>query len=478
MRKEKLQLNKLPILTISLTTLILGFGLFFWQCESQKAPLTQNAIPLKKYPGSIYDPPPIRSFPQDANNIQFWINTMNQPQIRAHGWDMWESINTLTPDGSPLWETWYSGHELFEMGANAKENRAGFNDYEDPAQFNHFKDSTIAIPIDAAAKPYSFNRYSYSLANVIWEKGYNQTAELDKIRQDFINNNTPIIDRKINTSVDSIDPYSFALKPIFQFINGDKPTALAYWGGHTPQTTNNLSLPIPDTWQQCVVVDPTNQLKPGTTTTMDCNGTKGEWEVVSLEDYYFQKITAAQVQAYNARFPNVGKNNRNDTTSQIEMMKTGNYALLVGMHVTGKEITNWTWQTYWWSPQADNPPYGMDRPSTIPSPWNNYVMRATYSMMIPPNNREGEAIVSFNPYIETRLNFPFTPNGKDTLQCFGAYSNCLSCHSMAVYPIEGMQYLSKGYVEQSDSFLFNNHIKTDFLWSFVTRMKENKGADK
>ena len=33
----------------------------------------------------------------------------------------------------------------------------------------------------------------------------------------------------------------------------------------------------------------------------------------------------------------------------------GDYAILVAMHVAGREIARWTWQTFWWTPTPSDP---------------------------------------------------------------------------------------------------------------------------
>lgn len=434
---------------------------------------TQIAPELTVHPGEIYDAPPVRTFPAEANEVLSWIETMNFPQIRRHGWDIWESANTMTPEGMPVWESWYSGHEIFELGIESKAKRAKFYDYEKPVQDAHFGVTEDNIPIDTLSRPYSFNRYSYSLAETIWDKGYYKDSVLVAINDEYDSLNTPIVDRLINTSIDTIDEASLATKPIFQFVSGFEPTAIPYWAGVSPMTTSNMTLPIPNTWKQCVVVDPTNKLKPGDKVKMPCNGKEGTWEVVPLSNFYTHQIDSAQIANFNHNFPDVGLDNNNLSPAGLDsMMKVGNYALMVGMHITTKEIVKWTWQTYWWSPDANKAPFGHDRPSSIPSPWNNYVMDMSYSMMTPPDDFYGEPIVAFNPYIETRLSFKFTPNGRDSVQDYGMNSNCLSCHSLATYPMsEGFQYLSTGYVDLADTFLFKNKTKTDFMWSFLTRVK-------
>ncbi|MFZ1679152.1 MAG: hypothetical protein WAT91_17855, partial [Saprospiraceae bacterium] len=60
-----------------------------------------------------YPAPPLRTYPSSSQKIYGWINTMDNTNMRAHAWDIWESINTTTPDSMPVWESWFSGFEIF-----------------------------------------------------------------------------------------------------------------------------------------------------------------------------------------------------------------------------------------------------------------------------------------------------------------------------------------------------------------------------
>ena len=63
-----------------------------------------------------YTPAPsVRSYPSSNTTIQAWINANNDVAIRAHGWDIWQSITTQTRfNQMPVWQTWFSGYEIFE----------------------------------------------------------------------------------------------------------------------------------------------------------------------------------------------------------------------------------------------------------------------------------------------------------------------------------------------------------------------------
>jgi hypothetical protein len=166
----------------------------------------------------------------------------------------------------------------------------------------------------------------------------------------------------------------------------------------------------------------------------------------------------------------VGRRNQGDSADVTKMVKAGNYALLMAMHVTGKEINDWTWQTFWWSPNNQNPVYGKDRPASIKSPWNNYNMNTAYYMVSPPNTLQGgEPLIAFNPYLETNLidSVSTDVRSKKKIIWYGVFSNCMSCHRMAAW--KNSNYIPSGNIDPADTLLFSRNTKTDFLWSIPVR---------
>jgi hypothetical protein len=444
--------------------------MFFFSCNESKTNETKLEIGL----AGAYNPPHVRTFPSKSETIYEWITAMDDKKIRAHAWDIWESINTLSPDSLPIWENWFSGYELF-YAPNSLVQRDSVKDFEFPHQFFHASVFKSAIPNSPNERATSFNRFSPSLANFIYSHGYNTQAKLDTINNHFDSIKALPIARQIQTSKDTVDAMSFALKPVFQFISGTEPTCIPYWAGVTAQTTTDFKNPSPGTWRQGVVVDPTGKLKPGTTYKMSCNGdAPQEWPVVSLKDFYHMKITKAMADSFTVfaatSGDDVGQNNQGDSTSVADMMQEGNYALLMAMHVTGKEINVWTWQTFWWSPNPQDPVNGADRPKSIKSPWNNYNMNTAYYMVSPPGKMQGGTpLISFNPYLETNLvgTLSSEVGSKDTITWYGVFSNCMSCHRMAAWGPS--TYIPNGNIDPADSVLFSNNTKTDFLWSIPTR---------
>jgi hypothetical protein len=426
------------------------------------------------------DPPAVRSYPSSAAHVQRWIDDLDRVRIRAHGWDIWESITSASGQGDlPVWETWYSGQEVFGPFPSP---RPSFRVFERAHQVRH-SGALSHIPVDQAEQVLAFNRYTSSLANYIRDQGYNQVERLAAINEQFDQQGTPIGERKISTSTGEVDPRSIALKPVFQFISGGGPTAVPYWAGVSPQTTTNLDNPTPSTWRQCVVVDPSGELPVGSAVSMPCNNEPAaEQRVVPLEDFYFVVITeeeAAQFSQFAAESgDDLGAGNQTDPQSIREMVQAGNTALLVAMHATTKEISNWTWQTFWWAHNPADPTYGRDRPATIGKPWSHYNLDTAYYMVTPPDAPKGDPLIAFNPYLETNLAGSVTsPSTSAQIAWTGVHTNCMTCHRMAAWSqrqdSQGSYvtppYWPDGLISADDSALFGGFTKVDFLWSIAIR---------
>ena len=468
-------------LGISLSQLAEGTYTFYLllTAKDQSQPLTANYylwsttfkkakdIDLYVAPGSY------GSYPATQESVQGWIDTLNTVAIRQHSWDIWGSITANSDmDDLPIWETWYTGHEIFDLEPAVA--AIPLRDIEQPKQFHHAQ--LLAghdIPIDLPESLTSFNRYTKTLADYIVDHQYNEMSTLEAINDEFNALGTPVIDRQILTSDDPVDGSQIVLKPVFQFISATEPTAIPYWAGIAPAYTTNLSNPEPKTWRQGVIVDPTGKLKPGSTVLMAVNNEPPKpLPVVSLDEFYSFVLTEAEADAFYESFgfssgDDIGEDTDTSEEALKEVVKAGNIALLMAMHVTSKEIPNWTWQTFWWASNPQDVLFGKDRPAAIPAPWNHYNMRTAYYMVSPVNTAGGEPLISFNPYLETNLKGT-VPGPNDTkIDWTGVHTNCMSCHRMAGIKTQG--YQPDGLILPSDPVLFGEGTKTDFLWSIAIR---------
>ncbi len=146
--------------------------------------------------------------------------------------------------------------------------------------------------------------------------------------------------------------------------------------------------------------------------------------------------------------------NANDAAAENSSRATsdaaaGDFAILLGMHVTTREITRWGWQTFWWSPTptvgtapssaaivAARPPQLMGSPA-------NYEMAIAYATEVPAQpyvggSNAGESLYAYKPWLEAGFgpdtlldSKPGYSQGKVVANAFGVQTNCMSCHGGA-----------------------------------------------
>ena len=463
---------------------------------SKSADVVQSGSTLDDTIGASYryaPPPPVGSYPSSYATIQAWINSGNTTAIRAHGWDIWASITSTTPDRMPTWQTWYSGQEIFppaSQQAGIARPRNGIIQFKAMRQ----EAETSAMPAadtireNRAERVFAFNRFTKSTAEFIWNNRLNKGNRLRDTSLGFSKARTPLALREVLTSKDSTDSLSFVLKPVFQFIRDTGVTAVPYWAGDSSAVTTDSANPIAKTWKQAVAVSPSGKYKPGDSVQMSVNGQPPRYiKVVPLSAFYHVRITVqdsvnfTQFGAVNGDL--IGLSNDTSKDSVLAAVRPGNYGLLMAMHVTGKEIPNWTWQSFWWAYNPDDPQYGADRPKSIPAPWNHYNMTVAYSMLQP----NGQQLIAYNPYLETSLGGSYPkalPPSRDSVSWTGVTTNCMSCHRRAAIGYSRGSIVSPPYgndmqINPGDSLVFSQPdaqspgrvqtVKTDFLWSIVVR---------
>ena len=213
---------------------------------------------------------------------------------------------------------------------------------------------------------------------------------------------------------------------------------------------------------------------------------------------------------------------------RIDTLKAGDYMILLGMHVTTREIKRWTWQSYWWSPTPNLPKkpsdtaYAKARKNIVKGAPAHYAVTIAYDMIkaegdnkLTPyggGNGKGEAILAYNPYLEAKFSDEgiklndkkyygaIEEGGKIITNKTGMQTNCMSCHAGANYFVDATDtirfkktFIADTYVDlEKDEFyaidslgttpfglkpLYPNDInytRTDFLWSipFIASKKK------
>jgi len=165
----------------------------------------------------------------------------------------------------------------------------------------------------------------------------------------------------------------------------------------------------------------------------------------------------------------------------------GDYVLLVAMHVTTKEFKNWTWQTFFWSPDPSNPPSPSSkfeaglRPKQLKGAAAHYAVSTAWAMVWPNQPETGgtdentRAIIAFNPYLEGGFGPQVfsLPNKYNSTYVYGMQTNCMSCHSLST--LSGKNgYTTAQYIDMRDTSLFKNDVRLDFTWSIQGNINKDK----
>jgi hypothetical protein len=413
---------------------------------------------------------PPSAFPVPSSQLDAEAARGDTVALRIHAWTLWSGLtaNSSQSFGGqvlPIWETWLSEQEAFSPTVRllaAGTRPRVLLPFAPPKQFEHgAQDLAHALALGAtppSERLLAFVKMSPDSANFIAQSHetpansgqsytYLNQSDLAQLNAAFDQNHTPVKDRKI------IDFPAAAtdLKVVFLPVKAVGLSAIPVWAGAA--ASNRPSRPTPGTWTTCVAVDPTNSNSG--TTAIDCNGTQVQAQIVPLNAFFSVRVDATEASTINAFSKLTG----------TAALAAGDYQVLVAMHITTKEIANWTWATFWWQ-NGLNPPNnfpgsvdGMPDASQVKGAWRNYAMCVGDSMVFPVADPKGKPVVCFNPYLETA-------------QADGLDSNCMSCHAMARVPITAttpnvypQTYLPNGWVDLGDPAIFGGETKTDFVWA-------------
>jgi hypothetical protein len=414
---------------------------------------------------------PSSQFPTPSSVLDAAVAAGDTSALRQHAWTLWSG---LTADSSqsfqgkalPIWETWLSEQEAFAPSAqiaSAGQRPRILLPLTRPRQFEHGAAQALH-PMAAGPSPspaatlLAGVKMSPDAAGFLSQphetppgsgKTYSYTSQSDfsRLNDAFNQSNTSVASRKI---VD-FPAAATDLKIVFLPVHAQGLTPIPVWAGVDASTFPDS--PTLDTWKNCVAVDPTNS-RTGTAP-VTCNGSQIQAPIVPINSFYWVQLDSAQAADIN-RLANL---------TDAAQLTAGDYQVLVAMHVTTKEIANWTWATFYWENGQDPPNASPGSLSDMPDanhikgPYRNYAMCVSDAAVTPSTDPNGKPIVCFNPYLETA-------------QADGIHSNCMSCHARARMPISPaapnfypLTYLPNGWFDLSDQSIFGGLTKTDFVWA-------------
>lgn len=431
--------------------------------------------------------PPGFDFPGNRDAIQELADSNDTTAIRTHSWHLWAGMTTDSKSSFndvvlPIWETWCGTVETFGKTCGELERPSRHF-----AAANQIKDIARHLPEVAASlgdgaestQVVSFNKFNPSMANYVAtphpgpggvEYDYSGKTQGKTIAD--LNNawpeDTPEADRKVAET-----PYDQAagiaameLKPVFLLVKATGLTPVPFWQG--PSDSTNPGTPTPNTWKTCVLFDPSQpDWEPGFTLQDATPEQIAEGQAnlgdLSCETYKYAPLGAiyhaeltdpSEAEAFNAAQATAPP----DEAQKLKAA-AGDYVVLTAMHVSTKEIVDWTWQTFWWQ-AGENPPTGdhvvggiENMTDDVVNEWRTYAMCTTYLQT--EGVGSSEMNVCYNPYLETAFGV-----------AAGLESNCMSCHGQAI--VGGNPGYPSSYdtpIDFNSGPYFAEATSTDFSWA-------------
>jgi hypothetical protein len=312
--------------------------------------------------------------------------------MRAHAWKLWAGIQNV-------WETWPRSDVVF--GATDR-------------IFRELQAIQIGDRIEVETSPLMFA--------VIFDP-----VAAKHVTDHRLAERTTLRGR---TEIPAFPRDALTLKAIWYPIHHDRATPLPIWDGEPAHAEGNPSR----TWKRQVIVDPSGAEEPtGGVVDELVDGVHR----VPIDAFIHRPLTTRDEVLAAQR---VAK----DPTLAI-----GDHVILLGMHISTKEIPDWVWATVWWHDRPDEGPFALGRPASLHGAARSYLMDVTFSAIDP----KGRPHAAMNPWLEAR--FPD-----------GVRSNCVSCHRRAGFGT--MEYLpvTHGDTAPSDPY-FTDKVQTDMVWSLA-----------
>jgi hypothetical protein len=479
---------------------------------AEDQPLAQKNPPQPAADGGVTPVPlpdpgiPGFCFPEEEQRILRWVRHNDQHALGRHAWGLWTAVNLPTDQfykGQRLsvLETWLTPANLLALG-----NQALGKSVRDPRPLTFLRQFPRPSGPGAAAgrEPdvLGFVKFDPTGAGHVLKNQLLSSANLTKLLKAGL------------TEIPAFPPSATVLK-IMVFpqpkdkLVGGRYYAMPAWPG-PPDPPVDFP-PDKAHWKQCIWVD-IQENGPGTgtgrvDTVWNEDGTSRTSETTyGLGCFLYFRLSATESRPL--------KTARTSPALPGEARAAaGDIVMVQGLHITTKEIANWTWQTFWWTPDPDHPPLPSSttlvacRPVELQGAARHYAAAIGYSMVFPPREDSGrvypspqgqsgdspgrvdpprsylgkpnvaESVYCYNPYIETLLpsrklpaSKPGVYLGRPVANNVGVQTNCMSCHAQACFPILPLPgFIFPLYTGDQDIDLngpqFQGKLKVDFLWS-------------
>ena len=423
-------------------------------------------------------------FPEDEATLVTQVRTAGSggagagaalEQLQQHGWGLWTALTlpTAQADGGGnllVFETWFTPQEIDgQTGASPAARPGGRAALLNFRQFAHGlepRDRELQAASGGSETVFGYVKFDPTAAAHVRQQRLLSTAALDQLVAGGA------------AQIPVFPSTALTLKSAFQVITaktlvGGRYYRLNAWTGPpaVPQAW------APYQWPGVVWIDVLGGGSGNGQVDLEAStdgGSRTDATTYPVAAFVNHRLTALEAAQFNVTSPGAAA-------------AAGDFAVLVAMHVAGREMARWTWQTFWWSPTPDDPQVPSSaaiaalRPEQLAGAPRHYAMALGYDMTSPgqPNTggqNAGNAIYTYNPYLEARFgpaNLPdslpgLDPGGQPAANNVGVACNCMSCHVRANYNPGALatapRYSGARYTDLNDP-QFAGTLQVDLLWS-------------
>lgn len=425
-------------------------------------------------------------FPEDSNVIYSWLSNKSFPNnydsasVYNHVWGIWAGLTAQSGqvyqgDSLRVFETWLGITDI-QTKISAGDSACGATksmraQLHFPHQSEHGGKTARMMLAAKASSGRPVNDSALFWVTVAYDPNAACYALSNQILK------MSVVDKyKVKGGIGTIPPFpqsAITIKPVYYVGQGtDSLIQLPVWSG---PPAGGAQIPwAPTSWPTCVYVDLRNSQPAGKLVTpVSLTATDIQGAIVNAKEFIHFRLDSAMAAYMNASQGSEGLNNA----------QAGQVAILVAMHVATKEISNWTWQSFYWAPgtAAYSPSSALAqslKPKQITGAAANYQATSAYAMVLPNQPINGGTntgvipMIGYNPYLEAEF-AGVGPIGGDSSfnikskliagRAVGVQTNCMTCHSLAT-ELGAIGYSTDQYISMN-SPMFKDMIQLDFAWS-------------
>jgi hypothetical protein len=462
--------------TIVLSIFAIGFiAITYNSCVfNDKTRKFSNTVTPQRLPSVV----PGFSFPEDSTNIYAWLNAQDTTSITKHAWGIWAGLTSNSnqiydaTDTLLIYETWFGISDIATQCADL-DTLGGCSRTKSTREKLHYPHQLSHV-FGTSATPVTNENPGFYVS-----VSYDPNAACFATKNLLLNQST-LNKRLVSGGIGKIKPFpnsSITLKPTYYIGKvTDNFIRIPAWPG---EPGSQAQVYGQSQWNSYVYADVNNGQTPGKIAVPADSSQvpPPETAIVNLNEFIYYPLDSAAAAYVNTQ-----------QQGQAGTVAAGDLAILVCMHVGTKEISNWTWQTFFWTTNPAAPLFPSSpwqaalRPAQLHGAASHYAVATAYAMVWPNQpitkgtNTNVKPIFAYNPYLEPGLGAPFgNVNKLNSKFQYGMQTNCMGCHAFATCntsPGSSLNYSADQYVDMADT-IFVDWVQLDFAWSIQQNVNKN-----